>query len=75
MQKDGHYYDSIKEALVANEIKYETKEKLKSFIEKIEKWREEERYLPLNEFIWKIYQETDYYNYVRLMPNGEVRKS
>ncbi len=74
-KKDGHYYDSIKEALVANEIKYETKEKLKSFIEKIEKWREEERYLPLNEFIWKIYQETDYYNYVRLMPNGEVRKA
>jgi len=74
-KKDGHYYDSIKEALISKEIKQETKEKLKAFTEKIEKWREEEKYLPLNEFIWKIYKETDYYNYVRLMPNGEVRKA
>ena len=74
-KKDGHYYDSIKEALISKKIKQETKEKLKAFTEKIEKWREEEKYLPLNEFIWKIYKETDYYNYVRLMPNGEVRKA
>lgn len=73
--KDGHYYESVKAALNSNEIKQETKEKLKNFMKKIEKWREEEKYLPLNEFIWKIYQETDYYNYVRLMPNGEVRKA
>lgn len=74
-KKDGHYYDSIKAAMISNKIEDKTKEKLKNFIEKIEKWREQEKYLPLNEFIWKIYQETDYYNYVRLMPNGEVRKA
>ena len=51
------------------------KNKILTFIQKIEKWREEEKYLPLNEFILKIYNETDYYNYVNLMPNGQVRKA
>lgn len=74
-QKEGYYYDSIKVALNSNQVKQSTKEKLKNFVRKIEKWREEEKYLPLNEFVWKIYKETDYYNYVRLMPNGEIRKA
>lgn len=74
-KQDGYYYESLKAALVSDKTSNELKEKIKEFIEKIEKWREEEKYLPLNELIWKIYNETDYYNYVRLMPNGEVRKA
>ena len=74
-QREGYYYDSVKAALNSNQIKETTKEKLKKFVNKIEKWREEEKYLPLNEFVWKIYKETDYYNYVRLMPNGQIRKA
>ena len=74
-QREGYYYDSVKAAVNSNQIKETTKEKLKKFVNKIEKWREEEKYLPLNEFVWKIYKETDYYNYVRLMPNGQIRKA
>lgn len=29
--------------------------------------------MPLNEFIWKIYLDTGYYNYASLMPNGVLR--
>ena len=29
--------------------------------------------MPLNEFIWKIYIDTGYYNYASLMPNGVLR--
>lgn len=75
VKRDGNYYDSIKEALVSNEISEKLKEKLKLFVEKLEQWRKEEKYIPLNELIWKIYDETDYYNYVRLMPNGDVRNA
>ena len=75
IKKDGNYYEAVKEASTSEKTSKELKEKLQDFLNKIEKWREEEEYLPLNELIWKIYNDTDYYNYVRLMPNGELRKA
>lgn len=74
-QNEGYFYDSLKEAKTSSKIDNKLKEKVTNFLDKLNKWREEERYLPLNEFIQKIYEETDYYNYVRLMPNGQVRKA
>ena len=74
-QNEGYFYDSLKEAKTSQKIDGKLKEKVTNFLDKLNKWREEERYLPLNEFIQKIYEETDYYNYVRLMPNGQVRKA
>lgn len=74
-QNEGYFYDSLKEAKTSPKIDSKLKEKVINFLDKLNKWREEERYLPLNEFIQKIYEETDYYNYVRLMPNGQVRKA
>lgn len=74
-QNEEYFYDSLKEAKTSPKIDGKLKEKVTNFLDKLNKWREEERYLPLNEFIQKIYEETDYYNYVRLMPNGQVRKA
>lgn len=74
-QNEGYFYDSLKEAKTSPKIDSKLKEKVTNFLDKLNKWREEERYLPLNEFIQKIYEETDYYNYVRLMPNGQVKKA
>ncbi len=74
-KNDGNYYDSIREALISDKVKPHIKEKLMNFCNKLTKWREEEKYFKLNEFIQKIYDETDYYNYVRLMPNGQIRKA
>ena len=74
-KKDGYYYEAVKEALNNDKIDDKLKEKLKEFTKNIDRWREEEKYLQLNELIWKIYKETDYYNYVTLMPNGKVRKA
>ena len=74
-KNDGSYYECIKEAINSDNVKQETKEKLKIFLEKLEKWRKEEKYYHLDEFIQKLYDQTDYYNYVRLMPNGKIRKA
>ena len=38
-------------------------------------WRKEQEYLSLDELIWKIYNDTGYYNYVGLMTNGELRQA
>ena len=74
-KKEGSFYDSLKEAIESKEINENLRNKVKKFVEKLKEWREEEKYLPLNELILRIYNETDYYNYVRLMPNGQVRKA
>ena len=49
--------------------------KIDRFMEMINKWKFEQEYLPLDEFIWKIYLDTGYFNYVSLMPNGEFRQA
>lgn len=49
------------------------KEKIEKFIKMLEVWREEEKYKPLDELIWQIYIDTNYINYVKLMPNGELK--
>ena len=47
--------------------------KIGLFLNTIEKWREEERYKPLDELIWQIYIDTGYLNYVELLPNGKLK--
>ena len=74
-RKKETYYESL--------IKYSEKEnandllknKIREFLKKVEKWREQQEYLPLEELIWQIYLDTGYYNYVSLMPNGSIRQA
>ena len=51
------------------------KNKINSFLEKIDNWRKEEKEKPLDELIWQIYQESNYYNYVGLLNNGSLRQA
>jgi len=67
------FYASMCDYADKEEKNIELKEKVKDFLEKIKRLREEQEYMPLNEFIWKIYLDTGYYNYVTLMPNGVLR--
>lgn len=65
------------EALIKTRISCEEplKSKIESILEKLEKWREQSEYLPLDELIWQIYLDTGYYHYVGLLPNGEMRQA
>ena len=67
--KNTNFYNSICEYKEKNELK----EKIDKFLRKIDKFRKEQEYMALDEFIWKIYLDTGYYNYVSLMPNGILR--
>ena len=51
------------------------KTKIESFLEKLEKWKSISQYMPLDEFIWQIYLDTGYYQYVGLLPNGAMRQA
>jgi len=65
------------EALIKTRLIYDgdLKNKIESFLEKLEKWKSISQYMPLDEFIWQIYLDTGYYQYVGLLPNGAMRQA
>ena len=69
---DNFYTAMLKAKLSAEK---ELKEKIESFLEKIENWRKLNNILNLDELIWTIYEDTGFLNYVLLMPNGEIRSA
>ena len=70
----GAYYYAVKSVLEDKE-ESELKWKVQEFAQLIDEFRKVEKELTLDEFIWKIYSETGYYHYVRLMPNGKLRQA
>ena len=50
-------------------------EKVKAFLDKLNSRRDKSRYLSLNELITFLFEETGYYYYVSLLPNGERRQN
>lgn len=71
--KNCNFYEAlIKARLIAEQS---LKNKIENFIEKLEKWKSNSSYMPLEEFIWQIYLDTGYYQYVGLLPNGALRQA
>ena len=58
-----------------NNFEDELSEKLRIFTEKIELWKKRSRYTHLNDFIWEVLIETNYYYFVGLLPNGKIRQA
>ena len=65
------------EALLKTRISCEEtlKNKIEILLNKLETWRNQSEYLPLDELIWQIYLDTGYYQYVGLLPNGAMRQA
>ncbi len=53
----------------------ELKDKIEIFLSNLKKWQNEEKYMSLDELIWQIYSDTNFYNYVTLLPNGGLRQA
>ena len=76
LDKDKYFYEIIKEVSEdIHEINLELKEKCKTFISNLDKWREKSIYTPIDEFIWYLYMDTAYYGYVGAMANGKLRQA
>lgn len=71
--KQDNFYICLKKAKINADS--ELKLKIEKFLNQLEVWRKEQEILSLDELIWKIYSDTGYYNYVGLMPNGELRQA
>lgn len=71
--KYDNFYTCMQKAKIDVDIKL--KEKIQKFLDNLQMWRKEQEYLALDELIWKIYNDTGFYNYVGLMPNGILRQA
>ena len=71
VNKKQSFYTSLKEFQGNDKLKT----KIDVFLSYLKKWQAEEKYMPLDELIWQIYIDTQYYNYVTLMPNGALRQA
>ncbi len=67
--------DEDKTNKIVKDMKEELKNKIYSFIEKLNLWRKKSIHIDIDEFIWFLYVETGYYGYVGALPAGEQRQA
>ena len=72
-EKYENFYRALQKSMM--NVSEELSEKIKKFLHNLDDWREKQEYLALDELIWQIYTDTGYYNYVGLMPNGNIRQA
>lgn len=60
-------------SLIEYDVQNDLKDKINKFLSLLEDFREKQEYLGLDELIWYIYEKTGFYNYVSLMPNGNIK--
>ena len=82
--KEKHFIDSLNKYILLVEDNGENPEKdysedllnkLKNFLQKIYSWNYKSRYSNLNDLIWDILIETNYYNFAGALPNGKMRQA
>lgn len=69
--------EAVEEEQEKAEEKAEEKviKKLNKFLEKLNRWRELCKHMPIDEFIWHLYTDTGYYGYIGAMPAGTQRQA
>lgn len=73
VEQKSYFYEAMLKARVS--VKEELRQKIDTFVNMLENWRKDQKEKPLDELIWQIYQETNYYYYVGLLNNGNLRQA
>ena len=71
--KDIPFYNSLLNSF--ERVEGDLKNKINIFLNNLKKWQNEEKYMSLDELIWQIYNDTNFYNYVTLLPNGGLKQA
>ncbi len=72
-RRQGDYYDAVR--LAARKERGQLQKKLRAFLRNLRSWRTFARRNSLQELIWLLYRETNYYNYAGAMPDGQQRQA
>lgn len=71
--KESNFYEAFIRARI--QCEENLKLKIENFLEELKSWQNKVNEKPLDELIWNIYMETNYYNYVRLNAKWRIKKS
>jgi len=74
-QKQGPFYDAIKEYLKKGSVDTETYRKVENLYNRLMNWRTKARLGSLSELIWQLYGETKFYDFIGGMPGGKQRQA
>lgn len=78
---DRYFYDCLEcaantaEDETGQEVSPELQQKTKEFLERLSRWRNLARHVELSAFIWQIYKETGFYEYVGALRDGMQRQA
>lgn len=78
LDRENNFYYAVLEAQKEDnkeQIGEKLFNKVNDFMSMLNRFKQYEKENALDELIWKIYSETGYYHYVRLMPNGKLRQA
>ena len=71
---DGFFYTSFLEyAESGNDPAL--REKCKTAADRLVKWRDEERFMRLDDFLWKLMRESGFFDYAGSLPGGSLRQA
>lgn len=70
--KETSFYEALLETL-NNKENSKLNDKIKKFLSKLEDWQNKQEYLGLDEFIWYLYENTGFYDYVSSNSDGEIK--
>lgn len=74
LHREGSYYYSVVNYCHSGEDLALREKCIKTF-ENIDKWRQESKLLPLEEFIWKLLLDTNFYIHMGAMASGKQRQA
>ena len=72
---EGEYYDAFVQYIIGTINEDELSNKLNKFNNQLNEWRKKAVYMPLDELILNIYDESHFYNYVSVMTGGIQRQA
>lgn len=70
------FYEAIK--MVYNgqvAVEESLRKKVSQFLAKLDEWRDKSTYMPIDELIWLLYNDTGYYAYIAAMPCGGQKQA
>jgi ATP-dependent helicase/nuclease subunit A len=68
------FYEAV-EAYIENGENDNLRNKTADLIDRLNVWKNESRFIRIDDYIWKLLTETGYYYYVGAMPGGEQRQA
>ncbi len=72
--REGSFFEAMKQ-FAAGEQDEATRRKTRAFLDRLQLWREKSLYIPTDELIWYLYEDSGYYSFAGAMPGGIQRQA